>query len=186
MSNNRVKAVPQTYKGVVFASTLEADWAATFDEYGFLWSYEPAALRLSDGQTYRCDFWLPEQRIWCEVKGPCDDRISKPQRLYRDLYCDQDDWTAPMVVILREPHCGETVIERGDGSPVGFGDCKKCDRKTFVDLYGAWQCRMCGTWDKRLSSEFRSTIYGAWVTPVNFQRVSREHFVQLTPSGRRK
>lgn len=169
----RVWAVPQTYKGVTFASTLEADWAATFDWYDIAWSYEPVALRLSDGKLYRCDFWLPNQRIWCEVKGPHELRIDKPRTLGADMSCDQDDWQAPMVIICRPPERAEAFVERFDGEPVGFGQCVRCERYTFVDLHGAWQCRICGLWDKALSRDFRMS-FGAWTTPITFARAPRK------------
>lgn len=64
------KAVPQTYAGVRFRSTLEADWAATLDHAGLTWSYEPEAVQLPSGTLYRPDFWLPQLECWMEVKGP--------------------------------------------------------------------------------------------------------------------
>lgn len=169
----RIRAVKQTYAGVTFASTLEADWAATFDSYRITWSYEPVAVRLSDGQLYRCDFWLPNQRVWCEVKGPHNERIDKPRTLGSDLYCDQDDWRAPMVVICRSPERAEAMVERFDGEPIGFGECARCDHFTFVDLHGAWHCRICGFWDKALSRDFRMS-FGSWKTPIVWARAPRQ------------
>lgn len=66
----KVRAVPQTYAGVRFRSTLEADWAATLDHVGLTWSYEPEAVQLPSGLLYRPDFWLPTIGCWLEVKGP--------------------------------------------------------------------------------------------------------------------
>lgn len=167
-----IRAVPQTYKGVTFASTLEADWAATFDFYSITWSYEPVAMRLSDGQLYRCDFWLPTQRVWCEVKGPHEERIDKPRKLGADLFGDQDDWKAPLVIICRAPERGAGFVERHDKEPIGFGQCVRCEHYTLVDLHGAWQCRICGHWDKALSQDFRLS-FGAWKTPIHFARAPR-------------
>lgn len=147
----KIRAVPQVYKGVRFASTLEADWAATFDSYQWSWAYEPVAFRLTDDQMYRCDFWLPGQRAWCEVKGPHQMRMDKPRQLYKDLMCDQDDWRTPIVLICREPEHAGALVERADGEPIGLEICGRCDHYTFVDLAGAWQCRVCGNWDKKLS-----------------------------------
>lgn len=65
-----IKPVPQTYAGVRFRSTLEADWAATLDARGIAWSYEPEAVELPSGELYRPDFWLPGLEAWLEVKGP--------------------------------------------------------------------------------------------------------------------
>lgn len=152
----RVKPLPVTYRGVRMASTLEADWANTFESLGWSWSYEPIGLRLSDGQCYRCDFYLPAQRVWCEIKGPHNLRVDKPLTLWRDLRGDEGDlrgdegdWREPLVVICREPLMGEAVVERADGQPIGIADCGRCGIATFVDLHGAWQCRICGFWEER-------------------------------------
>lgn len=66
----QIKTVPQTYGGVLFRSTLEADWAATFDSRGVEWQYEPEAIELPSGTLYRPDFWLSGLECWAEVKGP--------------------------------------------------------------------------------------------------------------------
>lgn len=144
----KVRAMPTEYRGIRFASTLEADWAATFDDLRISWSYEPIALRLSDGQIYRCDFWLRAQRVWCEVKGPHDLRIDKPRRLADDIGSDGDDWRAPLVLICREPQGPFAVVERTDGERAGFFECSRCGHYSAVDLLGAWQCRVCGEWQE--------------------------------------
>lgn len=159
----RVRAVPVWYSGVKFASTLEADWARTFDALGIGWSYEPIAYRLSDGQVYRCDFWLPAQRVWCEVKGPHDARIDKPRVLALDIGTDSDDWRAPLVVICREPLGAFAVVETVDGRPAGFMECQRCSHWSFMDPAGAWQCRICGYWQEMTGG----------LPPVPFERVYR-------------
>lgn len=179
-----IRAVPQTYSGVRFASTLEADWACTFDFHGITWSYEPEAVELSDGQFYRCDFWLPGQLAWVEVKGPHEERIDKPWQLLRDLGCDPDDWKSPIVLICRWPERGGGPVERADGEPIGFGLCGRCSNYTFVDLDGAWQCRTCGARDevRHLARDFSSPLAGLlagdrprnYATSLQFQRVERK------------
>ena len=164
----RARPIPVTYNGVRMASTLEADWACTFDSIGWEWSYEPIGLRLSDGQLYRCDFYLPGQRAWCEVKGPHDLRIDKPLVLWRDLRGDGSDSREPLVFIGREAIRGTAVIERADGSPMAIAECDRCDRYTLVDLDGAWNCRICGHWQERIGGvapvPFAAVPYGSWRT----------------------
>ncbi len=41
-----------------FASKRELAVARTFDARRLVWEYEPLRLRLSDGRTYRPDFWV--------------------------------------------------------------------------------------------------------------------------------
>jgi hypothetical protein len=73
----KIRAVPRTYRGVRFRSTLEADWAANLDALGIAWQYEPEAVQLPSGELYRPDFYLPECTTWLEVKGPHNDRLEK-------------------------------------------------------------------------------------------------------------
>lgn len=73
-----VRSIPTTYKGVRFASSLEADWAKTLDGLRIVWQYEPEGLVLPGGAWYRCDFYLPRVSTWLEVKGPHNQGISKP------------------------------------------------------------------------------------------------------------
>src|SRR5262245_10502329 len=72
-----IRSIKTTYRGVLFASTLEADWAKTLDAMRIVWEYEPEGVTLPDGQRYRCDFYLPRIRTWLEVKGPHDQRLDK-------------------------------------------------------------------------------------------------------------
>lgn len=52
---------------MTFRSRLEARWAVFFDTLGVPFSYEPEGFDM-DGLRYLPDFWLPEQRLWIEVK----------------------------------------------------------------------------------------------------------------------
>lgn len=63
------KAIPTVYKGVQFKSRLEADVAFFLDGIGCKWEYEPVSFLLDNGVHYWPDFWLPEQRVWIEVRG---------------------------------------------------------------------------------------------------------------------
>jgi hypothetical protein len=53
-------------------SRLEARWAVFFSHSGFCWSYEPMTFRLSTGQPYTPDFYLPEVG-WIEIKPTVGD-----------------------------------------------------------------------------------------------------------------
>lgn len=81
MSTPRIAAIPTTYKGVKFRSKLEAAWAEWFDSKEWVWSYEIEGYRLPSGTWYLPDFWLPDLRIFIEVKGVLDDTTQKPIEL---------------------------------------------------------------------------------------------------------
>lgn len=76
-----IRAIPKTYSGVRFRSTLEADWACTLDRLSIRWQYEPGPVKLPSGELYLPDFYLPDVTTWLEVKGPHDERIGKVHEL---------------------------------------------------------------------------------------------------------
>ncbi len=83
-----IRAIPTMYRGTLFRSTLEADWAATLDAYGIDWQYEPEGLMLPSGELYRPDFWLPRIKTWLEVKGLHGERTHKPEELRWAVHCE--------------------------------------------------------------------------------------------------
>lgn len=144
----KIKPIPTTYRGVTFASSLEADHAATFDYFGWKWEYEPVGVKLADGQWYRPDFYLPAQRVWAEVKGPHNERIDKPASLQATLPGDAFEWDSDLVVILRPPQpgldgTGETLIwaDAIPGQDIVMILCPECGHHGFMDLNGLWSCR---------------------------------------------
>lgn len=138
-----ITPVPTVYAGTRFASTLEADWAAMFDKLGWYWQYEPEAFRLPDGEIYRPDFCLPAQRVWCEVKGPHNDRLDKAIRFQAALRYDAWEWESWLVVILRPPGPGETADWHGtsDEQDIVLLRCSVCKHYCFMDHAGIWTCR---------------------------------------------
>lgn len=67
-----IAAIPTVYNGTEFRSRAEARWAIFFDVLGVPWEYEPRGYKLADGTNYLPDFWLPDQRVFWEVKGVRD------------------------------------------------------------------------------------------------------------------
>lgn len=138
-----VKATRMQYRGTWFRSTLEADWAATFDELGWHWQYEPVSVQLDDKTHYRPDFYLPSQRVWCEVKGPHNERIKKPHQLQAALHYDPWTWDNDVVVVLRPPGPGEMAMWCGtdDAQDIVMVRCPECQHHGFMDFNGYWTCR---------------------------------------------
>lgn len=153
MTSPQVWALPTTYRDTRFRSTLEADWAATFDAFGegWYWEYEPAAVQVGE-ISYRPDFHLPEQRVWCEVKGPHGLRVDKPLAVARVFGANQGaegpdgdpyDLNRPIIVLLRPPGPGETCVweEANPDQHLVIALCPECDRYGWLDYNGIWVCR---------------------------------------------
>lgn len=138
-----VRATPTWYRGTRFRSTLEADWAATFDEFGWYWEYEPVAVQLADGTNYRPDFYLKSQSVWCEVKGPHNERLDKAEALQDALTYDAWEWGSGLVVILRPPGPGEKAQWEGAlrTQDIVIVRCPECEHYGFMDYAGTWSCR---------------------------------------------
>lgn len=63
-----MKAIETVYNGYRFRSRLEARWAVFFDALGIEYEYEPEGVRLSNGEYYLPDFYLPYFHSFFEVK----------------------------------------------------------------------------------------------------------------------
>jgi hypothetical protein len=140
-----IYAIPLTYHGATFRSHLEADWAATFDALGWTWSYEPEPYT-GDGVRYLPDFWLPAQRIWIEIKGPHDERISKTWWFAASQDHDPYDINTKAVAVLRAAGPGRAARwERAAGRhAIDLADCLRCKYMTLFHPNAANQCRICG------------------------------------------
>ena len=154
--------VPMTYRGVRFRSTLEADWAATLDELGIRWQYEPEAVQLPSGELYRCDFYLPQITTWLEVKGPLGERLHKTTELAEAVMhapgCtgeETDDHPAWWQETSRGSMAEYICCDRGWWNPwrlVIVGEAPACGEITFRlgnaddDEADLGRCRQCGSW----------------------------------------
>lgn len=66
--------IPTTWRGILFDSVLEADWAASMTVWGVDWIHHPGSLWLSDGREWQPDFLLKNAHSYgtdmlLEVKG---------------------------------------------------------------------------------------------------------------------
>lgn len=171
-----IQAVPLHYHGVTFRSTLEADWAATFDALGWQWQYEPWAVQLGKGLRYLADFRLPGQRVWCEVKGPHDERIDKPRKLHA-VIGDNDLPGADLVVILRPAGPGRAAEwHHADGSyNVRISRCGACRQWCFNrPRIDDWRCRFC---------ESQNLIPEVSYIPAMKARAIQNKFAEFDPNA---
>ncbi len=116
------KPIETSYKGYRFRSRLEARWAVYFDAIGLKWQYEPEGFEFKDGTRYLPDFWLPQVKMWAEVKhegGFANEELYKiyllvrgtgkgcilldgmpDERCYRaTIYCSSDTWAVHRFII---------------------------------------------------------------------------------------
>ena len=63
-----IKPIETCYNGYRFRSRLEARWAVFFDCLGIKYEYEPEGIKLSNGEYYLPDFFLPDLETYVEVK----------------------------------------------------------------------------------------------------------------------
>ena len=64
----KVKAIETQFDGYHFRSRIEARWALVFKLLGQPYEYEKEGYDLG-GSWYLCDFWLPRDHAWVEIKG---------------------------------------------------------------------------------------------------------------------
>jgi len=159
-----LRPVPMTYRGVRFRSTLEADWAATLDQLGITWQYEPEAVQLPSGALYRPDFYLPEITTWFEVKGPGVPGAEKATELAHAVTCPEpvclDEcgcWWYPAVTVviglapIPAPTMQTSYLHHGyatwAGQDVVLALCRECDHSFWLDTTLSYRCRHCGAHD---------------------------------------
>lgn len=77
-----ITPIPTRYKGYHFRSRTEARWAVFLDSLELEWQYEHQVFDI-EGEKYLPDFWLPQRRLFLEVKGqwPNDQERNKAELL---------------------------------------------------------------------------------------------------------
>lgn len=118
MARDEIKAIPTKYKGINFRSRLEARWAVFFDSMFIKWEYEKEGYQLKSG-WYLPDFWLPEMKIWVEVK---------PEGFEcQHACCLRDEVGYPVLVTGGLPDSPGTIYCNDDSdSSAGSSEHKTC------------------------------------------------------------
>jgi hypothetical protein len=139
------------YKGVVFRSKLEADWAITFDTLGVEWQYEPQG-KYYGTQFYLPDFILPRSHQAVEVKGCWD----TDAQLKGEAYCAHTpplpynwDWhpDPDILLVVAEPHGRMWPFGSRHSEDFALYQCAACEGWWFLDESQGWRCRCCGAYD---------------------------------------
>ena len=81
-----IKPIETYYNGYRFRSRLEARWAVFFDALGIRYQYEIEGYKLSDGQYYLPDFFLPDDGYYVEVKGYSEHIIKDLDKVNQFVY----------------------------------------------------------------------------------------------------
>jgi hypothetical protein len=123
------------WRGIVFDSRLESDWAASLSHHGVEWRYHPPVLS-PDGtvERYEPDFFLPPAHpelppLWVEVKGAHKDRLWKVALVREAGY--------PVLVVGDLGSQRMMLWDSGGtlGDDVYLGRCPTCRTLHF----GTWQ-----------------------------------------------
>jgi hypothetical protein len=120
--NTKIKAIETIYNGYRFRSRLEARWAVFFDALGIKYEYEKEGFELENGEWYLPDFWLPEYRVWAEIKG----ETPSEQEIYK----------------MRE--VTEKTVSNGSFLGIGLpGDCFGINKDSNFNNH-ILECKVCG------------------------------------------
>jgi hypothetical protein len=149
---------PTMYKGILFRSIFETKIAFFLDLKNIKWKYEPQVFRLSNGDLYKPDFFLPELKMWLEGKGVIEEHNREISKIFVEEYKQH-------LVLLSY---GEVYYYGNDldgedyeNNPVYednvayLGFCTECNHWFFSSSYGVYNCKNCNfhDGDKLLNAE---------------------------------
>jgi hypothetical protein len=132
MRATMLKAIETHYKGYRFRSRLETRWAVFFDALGIEWEYEKEGYDLGEAGWYLPDFWLPQVRMWAEVKPEV---LSEAERLKLEALARGTDRPCLMLIGIPENKPYQAIVWAvtdggwpGEYSEVsdGFALCDYC------------------------------------------------------------
>jgi len=146
-----IKPIETLYRGYKFRSRLEARWAVFFDTLGFKYEYEKEGFELSTGERYLPDFYLPEDKLWVEVKG--DQPNSKYVKMLKSF---SDQLGSALLLAVGIPGENQIQILAYDTCDSGAGNYDG-----YVDIVAAKKGRLqlvtCSdsrvVWDRTIYSD---------------------------------
>lgn len=140
-----MKIIETNFDGHRFRSRTEARWAVFFKAAGIAYEYEKEGVVL-DGDPYLPDFWLPDMKLWMEVKG------DKPTAKEHSL-------------------CGRLATTSGYGVMLAVGTPKPEEQIFWFDPnpppddpFGGEQCYFAD--DRRNDNEFWLVAEGSICFPI--------------------
>lgn len=152
-----LKAIETKYNGYRFRSRLEARWAVFFDSVGIKYRYETEGYNLN-GIYYLPDFYLPDLKIFVEVKGSMTDEDLKKlyafqeaiTKDYRGVLILQDipNYNPGPLDMYSFYNCGSHAFRflfpgEGEDNPYLFCVCPGCG-KVGIEFDGrGWRVDEC-------------------------------------------
>lgn len=155
-----VKAIETVYKGYRFRSRLEARWAVFFDAAGIQYRYETEGFKTESGDMYLPDFYLPEYRMYAEVKGDEEQYRNDLPRIIKFL--EGENATIKRLIVL-----GNIPYSKESGGIYWFPvmyyhpleDRIVREYKTIIWFDRGYNARFVLDWATNYSYETRETYY---------------------------
>lgn len=147
-----IQAIETVYKGYRFRSRTEARWAVFFDTIGIKYIYEPEGYVFEDGTHYLPDFYLPNAKMFFEVKGiePSPEDMRKINKLAtyskKHVAIGYSDMSFQATSFWGDAN--ENIIAEFDTKGESWLiQCHSCGEYQFIGSCGIWSCRGCGYYD---------------------------------------
>lgn len=155
------------YRGIMFRSRLKADFAEWFDSMGIIWSYEPQGYKLSNGQCYLPDFFLPQQKAWFECKGvmlPEDETkiLTLAEESGLDVFVGSHIYDGEILLQVVDAYNEDYTLYRGE---IQAARCRHCGKVWLMSEWGSWACRVCGAYDGNGHFDVIASFPG-WGRPI--------------------
>jgi hypothetical protein len=126
-----LKAIETYYDGYKFRSRLEARWAVFFNSMGINYKYELEGYDLGPAGYYLPDFWLPDYKIFVEVKPLY--KILDHEKLKATELSKQSD--SPVLILFscfeKQTHL---LFDKETVWRISLMACKKCNAVGFLNV----------------------------------------------------
>ncbi len=138
-----MRALEATYKDQRFRSRLEAKWCIFWDALAVRWEYEPEALEL-DGFAYIPDFWLPDYKVWVEIKGTIHNDEAGGQMVLKASELARQS-SRPVILCFHEPYDPKCAVftNRGMYSDSRWTICALCGGLALGVKGDSFSCVWC-------------------------------------------
>lgn len=157
---DKLTGIKTTYQGVKMRSVLESKVAFLLDKLELKWEYEPQNFLLSNGISYKPDFYLPELKTWVEVKG---DILAHNLKISQ-IFCE-DNNTELLLISNNEAFYFENGFEHiSMDKNVFLGRCSNCLSFFFCSNLGSYHCRKCNYHNG--DRDVRMSIQGDFITGI--------------------